>query len=366
MINSYIVPLMSKPVLISLIITVLAVLWVMSGMVFPSAPKGEQVPAQRDNAQETAVKPAFKVRTAESVAVPVTDFATVTGRSEAFRTVELASEIEAKVEEILVQEGAKVTKGQVLAKLEVSDRAARVEEMRQSLNQRQIEYNAAKSLKLKGFSSDIRLAETRAALEAAQAALTAAQKTLADTQIIAPFDGMINDQLVETGDYVSRGDPLLVLVQLDPIEINGFVSERNILNIKEGSIAKATFLDGKTVEGPVTFIAPAANPDTRTFRVKVEAPNADLSIRGGLTAELKIPLSNRMAHKIAASMLSLNDAGVLGVKYLDDQNIVRFQEVEMISSGQDGVMVGGLPERMRLITVGGEFIANGQPVDSEK
>jgi multidrug efflux system membrane fusion protein len=228
--------------------------------------------------------------------------------------------------------------------------------------QRQIEYNAAQKLESRGFNSRIGLSEALANLEAAKAALRAAEIDLEKTGIVAPFAGTIADQNVEVGDYLDIGHALFTLVTLDPLEVTGYVSERHVRDLSAGGPARVDFEENGSAEGTLSYIAPAADLDTRTFRITVSLPNAERALRGGLTAQIRLPVAEKKAHKISPSILSLNDKGQIGVKLVDERDTVRFVPVTVLADRPDAMWVGGLPEQARVITVGQDFVAEGERV----
>ena len=244
----------------------------------------------------------------------------------------------------------------------MSDREAKVIEAKQRFTQRQIEYDAAKSLEDEGFNSKVTLTRSLANLETAHAELTKAVIAQENTKIKVPFKGLIYDQLIEVGDYVSVGDTMFTIVDMDPIELVVFISERNISNIRLGQEASAGFYNGDAVKGNVSYIAPVADPTTRTFRVEISSPNPDYSIKDGLTAKVRISTERKLAHKISPSVLSLNDVGQIGVKIVDAHNKVQFVPVTILSDTSDYMWILGLPESIRLITVGQDFVSHGQTV----
>ena len=126
------------------------------------------------------------------------------------------------------------------------------------------------------------------------------------------------------GDFVSSGSEIVTVVDLDPIEIIGFLTEKQLAGVEQGATAKIALLDKTNIEGDVTFIASVADEQTRTFRIEISVPNADHEIKEGLTAKITIPLKEVKAYKISPSILSLADNGSVGVKIVDNQNIVRF------------------------------------------
>lgn len=348
---------MKKSYLIAITVAVIAVLWVMSGVFAPSSEDASA--AAPEKMQEKKV---VEVRVRNISAEPITNEVVVTGRTQASRQVELKAETEGQVVEIIAERGTAVTGDQVIARLEEGDRKARVAEAKERIAQRQIEFNAAKELETKGFNSKVRLAQAGADLEAARAELKKAELDLENTEIKAPFEGLIADQSIEIGDYVGVGDMLFNIVDLDPVELNGFVTEHQIQLITLGKKARARFINNQEIEGTVTYIAPAANPQTRTFEIEISLPNPGNKIIDGMTAQIFIPTEERKVHKISPSVLSLNDEGQVGVKLVTNDNKVEFMPIVILADKPDDMLVGGLPEKARIITVGQDFVIPGQIV----
>lgn len=351
---------MKKPIFIAIIIAVVATLWVLSGVL-----SNQEAPetTEPNNAELNEVDSLVDVRVADLRAEFLKDDVEITGRTISSRKITMRSETEGQVSSIQVDKGERVTKGQILAKLKIKDRGALVLEAEQLLNQRKIQFNAAKELSEKGFTSRVRLAEAKAQLESASAQLKQARVELANIHIKAPFDGIINNQSVEVGDFVSKGDEMFGLVDLDPLKISGFLTEQQIINLSEGSPATALIIPAQEVEGIVTFIASAADPDTRTFEMEMTLPNPDYKIKEGLTAKIKIPVQERKAYKVSPSILSLSDVGAVGVKTVNADNIVEFKPVRLLKDTPDHLWIGGLPDNIRLIIVGQDFVTSGQEVN---
>lgn len=353
---------MIKSISVAVVIAILAIVWVMSGVVGQNDENAQQQeePSQL-SLQETDI-PTVQIKslTAETLK----DTVSVTGRTQAARQVFVSAETNGQIASLMVEKGDIVKKGDLLAKLEVKDRSARVTEADQLIKQRQIQYDAAKKLSERGFSSDVRVAESRAQLEAAKASLKQAKVELSNIIIRAPFSGVINNKMIEVGDYVTSGTQLFDLVDLDPIELTGFLTEKQLVKIEAGGNAQATLLDGREVSGEITFIASAADPQTRTFTIEITAPNPDMAIKEGLTAKISISTKQVQAYKISPSILSLTDDGTVGVKIVDENNLVQFMPIILLKDTKEFLWVGGLPDSIRLITVGQEFVIEGQEVDA--
>ncbi len=350
--------------IIAIIFAVGALLWIGSGFIAPSI-KDDPTPTETTEAHDKKALPQVRVR--EFKAQTYTDDVAVTGRSQASKRVEIKAETTGAITGLLKEEGDSVVLGDVLANLEVRDRKSRAQEAKGRVHQRQIEYNAARRLANEGFNSKVRLAQSLADLENAKAILTDAKSALTKTTIKAPLEGIIAEQFVEAGDYLALGERIFTVVDLDPIEFVGFVSERQIEKVELEKDTLVEFLDGSAAQGIVSYVSPAANEQTRTFRVIVSMKNSALVIKEGLTATLRIPASQKQAYKISPSILSLDDNGVIGVKMVDAQDIVRFVPVNILADKTDAmwieVKVKGKAGPLRFITVGQDFVGTGQEVD---
>jgi RND family efflux transporter, MFP subunit len=339
-------------------ISAVALIWILSGIFF-------QDPRGNDKESVLCTDPTTKVvevRVRDIAAQSYANDIVVTGRTNASRTVKIKAKAKGQIQVLLKEKGVRVEEHEVIARIELSDREAKVIEAKQRFAQRQIEYDAAKSLEGKGFNSKVTLAKSLADLEAARAVLTKVVIDQENTKIKVPFKGLIYDQMIEVGDYVSVGDTMFTVVDMDPIELVVFVSERNISSIRLGHNASAEFYNGDTVTGKVSYIAPVAYQATRTFRVEISTPNPGYSIKDGLTAKVRISVEEKKAHKISPSVLSLNDVGQIGVKIVNAQNKVQFIPVTILSDTSDYMWILGLSENVRLITVGQDFVSHGQTV----
>lgn len=345
--------------LLALLLVVGAGLWVASGEMFgDGAPEVRKAPAEMDEAASVP-----KVRVRQQTSEPRTHTITVQGRTAAERKVTIKAETGGRVVELLVDKGDNIEEGQLLARLAPEDRPARLKQAKARLAQRRAELNAARRLSEKGYRAETKLNEAEAEYEAAQAEVRQAEIELANTRILAPFAGVVGDRMVELGDYVGVGTEVLRLIDLDPIEVVGNVSERNVGLLTVGNPARADVVTGQSVEGAITFIAAEADETTRTFRVEMAASNTDFAVRDGVTAQLEMPVTQETAHFVSPSILTLSDEGKVGVKTVDAGNRVVFHEVDILADTPDGVWISGLPSTVTLITVGQNFVATGQQVD---
>ena len=166
----------------------------------------------------------------------------------------------------------------------------------------EIEYASAKQLIDKGLSSKSKLSlasfnlanaeadredikikfeSTLANLEAqitnVKSLLKNIKLDIAKTNISAPFDGIISEKMVEETEFISVGTPLFTIIDLDPIKIEGYLSEFDVNKVSVGTNAIIEDSNGIKKNGTITFISPSAEISTRTFEITIEANNKDLT-----------------------------------------------------------------------------------------
>jgi len=289
---------------------------------------------------------------------------TLRGRTEADARVEVQAETAGIVRELPVAKGARVSKGETLCRIDPGARKAALDEAKAKLERAKLDYTAAQTLVTRGHTAKLKVAEYKATRDGAMAALERAQIDLDRTRILAPFDGIVEEQSAKIGDYLSIGRTCAKLVALDPLMIIATVSEREVSKLQVGMLGKAELVTGEYVSGPIHYISPTANAQTRTFRFELKVDNKDGALRDGVTADINIPLKSKPAHLFSPALLVLNDEGEVGVRIVNEENVVQFVPVEILADSPAGVWVAGLPQRATIITVGQDYVRPGQKVDA--
>ncbi|WP_298861894.1 efflux RND transporter periplasmic adaptor subunit [uncultured Sulfitobacter sp.] len=327
------------------------------------------------------------------------------GQTAAARQVDVRAETSAVVVSEPLRKGTLIEAGQILCKLDEGTRSAalsqaraqlaeaqsrvpeaeaRVQEAQARLEEAKINQNASSRLKEDGFASTSRVASSDAAvataqagvssaqsglsaarsgIEGAQAAIASAEAELARLVIKAPFKGLLESDTAELGSLLQPGALCATIVQLNPIKLVGFIPEAQVNRVQVGAIAGARLAaGGGEVQGRVTFVSRSSDPTTRTFLTEIEVPNPDLAIRDGQTAEILISSAGANAHLVPQSALTLNDEGALGLRLVDDANIVEFHEINLVRDTINGAWVTGLPQEANIIVVGQEYVVEGVEV----
>lgn len=331
----------------------LMLVWVLSGFL-----RGIDQETETNPESETL----FQIKARSSLAQSYQPIIKVSGRTEAERVVSVRAEVDGVVEGIPIEEGAFVQAGDSLCKLAVEDRQQQLTQAEAAVGKAQLDYDGAKKLKSGGYQSESAIASAKASLAAAQADLARARLDLANLNIRAPFAGIVEAREAEVGDLIQRGSPCASLIDLDPLVVAGQVAEADIGQLSVGQDVQVTLVSGATVKGNIGFVGRRSDPVTRTFRIEVKVPNPDMSLLAGVTADLKVESKSVNAHLISPSLLSLDDRGRVAIRIVDDSDKVRLIAVKLIGDDTAGVWVTGLPEQVRVITVGQEYVFEGQEV----
>jgi len=181
------------------------------------------------------------------------------------------------------------------------------------------------------------------------------------TEVKAPFKGYI-ERIVKPGNYLTRGQACAVIIELDPITFIAEVPETEIKRVLLNQKVFITLVTGETIESNLSFVSKSASPSTRTFRVEAKVSNANGKIRDGITGTMVIRTNKILANKISPSILLLSDNGNLGVRSVEEGNIVKFLPIKIIEDTNDGLWVTGIANQTNLITVGQGFVENGEIV----
>ncbi|MBX7146010.1 MAG: efflux RND transporter periplasmic adaptor subunit [Alphaproteobacteria bacterium] len=355
---------MKKSYIIPLIVIVVLILWLLSGQFSNHQTNTSDVQknhnANGNTPNNNSTLP--QVRVQKQLAQTHTVSLILRGQTYANRVVQLTAKTAGTISKIVKEKGNKVTAGELVAEINKAERAAKLRQAKALLDQRQIEYNASNKMFASGYRAETAFADSKARFEEAKALVTQLEIDIDYTNITAPFDGIFNEKQVDVGSYVRIGDPIAEFVDLDPLLTTVQISERDIHLIKIGDPVSIKLLNDQIFQGKISYISSTADEKTRTFKIEAEFPNPDYKIPQGLSAELSIPLTDAKAHLISPALLTLDDKGVMGIKIIDQNNTVKFIPITVAEDTLEGIWITGLPDEITLITVGQEFVKDGEKV----
>ncbi len=263
----------------------------------------------------------FSVEVIESSAQTIKDSIVFSSTTEAFRRIEVKSEVMTTIEKVLVKAGSKIKKGQHIIELD--------------------DYKTNADLYKLNLLS---------------------QSEFDKYALFAPFGGILLDGHKIAGELVMPGEKVYEIIDLSSLKIFGYINENEILDVSLENKVEVTILNEK-VNGTIDYISPISDPETKTFEIIVKVENIDLRYKDGLSSIISIIKGNVFAHKISPSILALGDSGELGVKVIGSDNTVQFKKINVIEDTSDYMLVSGLSQKEKIIIVGQQYVSAGEKVN---
>ncbi len=244
-------------------------------------------PGRQAAAPEQPPTVAAAVTEVRQVQFPIT--VEVTGQVSAATQAILSSKIQGTVQQVLVEEGASVSKGQRLIALDSRDLEAQL--ARAEAERDNAKAHLARMTRLYRQESVAKqeLDDATRAYKVAEANRRAAAAQLSYTEIKAPFDGIVTEKKLEVGELAAPGQPALKMEDPKSLRLEAVVSEGDLKAIKAGDQVPVTVdaLNHRPLTGMIAQILPAGDPATHTFLVKVSLPLTP-GLRTGMFARMQI------------------------------------------------------------------------------
>lgn len=278
---------------------------------------------------------------------------------------QLSFAVPGTVSRVLVDEGDRVSKGQLIATLDPAQLRSAYTVAKTALDQASDAYNRMKELHTKGSLPEIKWVEAQSTLERARAAEQMAAKQLSDCRVYAPFAGVISKKLVEIGQNVMAGMPVAKLVSVGRVKVKIAVPEDDIPYIKLGqrAVVYVPALGGSPIEGSVVEKGVDADPLSRSYDVKIGIANGGGKLMPGMVANVALAgQKGQQACVIPAHIVQIdednNEFVWLAVNGKATKRIINCGE---FTAG--GVIVNsGLKPGDRIITAGQQKVSEGMSV----
>jgi membrane fusion protein (multidrug efflux system) len=284
------------------------------------------------------------------------------------------------IAEILVKEGDRVKKGQILVQL--NDVDARLQAERAEAGVRQVAAAVETNRNFlpryrKLYESQVIAQQTfdelimkfkvdEARLEVAKAELNLAKQSLLDHRITSPIDGVVNLKIASLGEHVNVApkDEILAIVQMDPLELEFYVPENWVGKIRLGSIVQFTVkaFSEEKFTATLQFISPTADPATRNVKVKAVVPNLHYRLKPGFFAEVTVQTGiNPKALAIPES--ALFSQGGKYFAFVVQNGVAHRKEVETGHRFEGKVeILKGIQKGEQVVAVGHEQLSEGTKV----
>lgn len=293
----------------------------------------------------------------------------LTGTVEANQDVEVAAEESGRIVRILAEKGARVEAEQPLVRIDDSILRAQVEEARARARlSRELWERRERLWEQDRVGTEQAYLEARANAEQAAANLSMLEVRLARTTIRAPFEGILEDRMVERGQLVSPGTPVARVVELDTVKVTAGVPERFAGDVEPGSPATVSFdvFPGREFRGEISFVGSTVNPGNRTFPVEFTLPNPNGAVKPQMVANVSVVRRTLEGAVVIPQEALVRTEGGFRAFVVEEGvegPVVRARDVSLGPAQRNRVVVEeGLAQGERLIVVGQQQVAEGDRV----
>lgn len=288
------------------------------------------------------------------------------GSVETKQNIVISPEYNGLLERIYVKEGQRVSKGQLLAKIDDGGISQQLAQMETQLALAKTTFERRQRLWEQNIGSEIEYLQAKAQYEGQQNSVAQMRSQVGKTTIRAPFSGTIEDVIAEQGTVVASGQTQIMrLVSLEDMYIEAEIPEDYLTSVSENTPVTINFpILNKTIDSNVRQASNYISPTNRTFRIEVAVPNKDKSIKPNLTARLKInDYTSEKALLIPLSVISENADGEQYVYIAEgeDTPVAKRQIIETgRSQGQNIEVLSGLSNGDFVIKEGARTVKEGQ------
>ncbi|MFQ5890284.1 MAG: efflux RND transporter periplasmic adaptor subunit, partial [Gemmatimonadota bacterium] len=298
--------------------------------------------------------PPLPVEVAEARLDTVVEEILATGGIEAVQSIELRPEVEGRLVEILAREGAEVSKGTPLFRVDDAELRAQVDRLTAERDLAVQALARSRDLLARNASSEADLEEAEANARSTQAQLDLQRVRLERTVVRAPFAGVVGERFVSIGDYVTTASRLTTLQTVNPQRASFQVPERYAGRLALGQqiTLRVAAVPDTEFSGTVDFVDPVVQLPARTITVKARVPNHARRLRPGMFIEV------RLATEVRPNAVVIPEDAVLPLQGADYVWVVAEgsasrRQVEL------GVRTPGFVEVRRGLAAGSQVVVGG-------
>lgn len=328
-----------------------------------SGANGDEATAATTNVKEDLVR-SVNVEVQTLKPRTFTSYIKLIGTVEAAEDIQVASEIGGKITNLMVEKGDKVRKGEALLQTDNAGLKREKERLEAIVSQTKTTYERLQKLyKEQQIGSEIDFLNAKYAFEQAEAALSGNEEQLKKTLVRAPFDGTVEDILIEQGENASPGMPIVRLIAAEGVKIVAGIPSRYADVVQVGNAAELWFdtEQADTLKSVVTFVGNSIDPFSRTFEIEVAMPAGSPVSKIDMMANLRLK-SIEIKDQLMVSNEFIFDKDGQKVVYIAENsssgNSVARQRKVRVGNSYNSVSIikEGLMPNEELITLGAAFL----------
>lgn len=287
-----------------------------------------------------------------------------TATLEAEADAEVIARVGGQVRRVLVEEGAHVRAGQILAVLDGDPLRLQAAQAQAQLAKLERDYKRQIELNQKGLIAATAFEGTKFDLDNLRAAYQLAALQLSYTELRAPFDGIVAVRHIKVGQNLQVGAAAFRVTNPVPLKANVFVPERELRRLKPGQPASVQVdaLPGRNFPARVTLVAPTIDAQTATFKVTLEVADGAAELKPGMFSRVAI-VFERKADALAVPRAALLDSDGESRLFIVDGGKARQRAVRLGLSDAGRVeILNGITPNDQVVIVGQNGLKDGNAV----
>ena len=275
----------------------------------------------------------------------------------------VVAKVGGELRQLLVEEGAHVRKGQVLARLDGERLRLEAAQTKAQLSKLERDYKRNVELQQRGLVAVSAFENLRYEVDAARAAYDLTALQLSYTDIRAPIDGVVAERFVKAGNTLNPNDKLFRIADLSPLVAHVHVPESELRKLRAGQVASVQVdAAGGAFQSIIQRISPVVDSNTGTFKVTLELRDPANRLKPGMFARIDIVHERRTdVVRIARSAL-LEDDGNQRVFVVQGGKAVSRPVTIGLTNGPLVEVLSGVNAGDPVVVVGQGTLKDGSPV----
>lgn len=335
------------------------------------------------NQQQATVPQAPSLKVSTLKKQDITIYNSYSTNIQGLQNVEIWPKVAGFVQNIYVEEGQKVKKGQLLFKLETQTLSQDAEAAKAAVNLAQVEVDKLVPLVEKNIISEVQLETAKAQLEQAKSNYNSIAANIGYSNIVSPVNGYIGEIPYKVGALVSStmGEPLSVVSDISSIRAYFSMTEKQLLQMKSEMADKGApissentpevelvMVNGETYpqKGKIAMVNNIINPTTGSVTLRADFDNPNQLLSSGSTGTIKVPSTYENTFVIP-QFATVDLQGTKMVFILNDDNSVNTKPLNIVAQTDKEFIVNeGLEEGSTIVTEGVSKLKDGQTINPVK
>lgn len=273
----------------------------------------------------------------------------------------MEAKVAGRILEMPVVAGQAVKMGDLIAVLDVGEIKAKLDQAKAMLDQARRDHERFATLLEQKAVTQAEYDGVEARYRVAEGSVKEAESMLGYGKVVAPFDGVVSRKFVDMGDLATPGRPLVEIEDPKSLRLEADISEALIGYVQQGAkMAVRAGTLNNDIEGVVSEIAPAADPNSRTFRVKFDLPDAH-GLRAGQFARVALPVGQTSALRVPAAAVVRR--GQMEMVFVASDGHAQLRLVKTGKRiGDEVEVVSGVSAGEEIVTENAAGLIDGQPL----